>query len=152
MADKAIPAHALSTLLEQVARALHAMGFASDLFPAQWSALRYFERAEDMHRTASALARYQGLATGPVTRTVRTLVAKGLLAKGGPLGRGRSERVDLTDAGRALLAHDPLKAVTAALDGIAEPDKRAVALALEAVLRQLQVERGESGSDAPFSS
>ncbi len=125
------------------------MGYASDLFPAQWSALRYFGRAEAQHRTASALARYQGLATGPVTRTVRTLIAKGLLAKGGSLGRGRSERVDLTEAGRALLADDPLEAVSEALGTLTETDKRAVATALEAVLRQLQSGRADGAEQDP---
>lgn len=138
MAETALSAQQISTLLEQVGRALHASGYASDLFPAQWSALRYFARADDPLRTASALARYQGLATGPVTRTVRTLVAKGLLAKAGPIGRGRSERIDLTAAGRALLAVDPLARVTAAVEDLADADRRALARALDGVLRHLQ--------------
>jgi DNA-binding MarR family transcriptional regulator len=130
MPEKSLPAQALATLLEQTGRVLHGLGYASDLFPAQWSALRYFGRAEPQHRTASALARYQGLATGPVTRTVRTLIGKGLLVKAGSLGRGRSERIDLTT--------DPLSTVTAALEELSDSDRRGLASSLEIVLRRLQ--------------
>lgn len=146
MADMALSAHQVSTLLDQVGRALHASGYAADLFPAQWSALRYFARADEPLRTASALARYQGLATGPVTRTVRTLVAKGLLAKAGPMGRGRSERIALTEAGRALLAVDPLARVTAAVEDLAEADRRTLARALDRVLRHLQAPDGATAA------
>jgi DNA-binding MarR family transcriptional regulator len=148
MSEKSLPAHALATLLEQTGRVLHGLGYAADLFPAQWSALRYFGRAEPQHRTASALARYQGLATGPVTRTVRTLIGKGLLVKAGSLGRGRSERIDLTPAGAALLATDPLSTVTAALEELSDSDRRGLAASLEVVLRHLQARHLESHVDA----
>jgi DNA-binding MarR family transcriptional regulator len=131
-------AHAIATRLEQTGRLLHGLGYNADLFPAQWSALRYFARSEPHLRTASALARYQGLATGPVTRTVRTLIGKGLLAKGGSLGRGRSERIDVTAAGEALLRTDPMDGVRAAIDGLEEGERRTLALALDQVLRALQ--------------
>lgn len=139
MPENAVPAaQSLAYLLEQTGRALHAQGYAADLFPAQWSALRYFSRAEPHMRTASELARFQGLATGPVTRTVRTLIQKGLLAKGGFLGRGRAERIDVTPAGEALLASDPLDAVVTALGTISDQERQALANGLETVLRHLQ--------------
>ena len=142
---------ALAYLLEQTARAIHSQGYAGDLFPAQWSALRYFARAEPNHRTASALANYQGLASGPVTRTVRTLITKGLLVKAGSLGRGRAERIDLTAAGETLLATDPLSEVAEALAELPEADRRCFAVGLEAVLRRLQRNRLAPGADAELA-
>lgn len=149
MSETSLPSPDLATRLEKLARSIHALGYAADLFPAQWSALRYFARVAPAERTASALARYQGMATGPVTRTVRTLVGKGLLAKGGPLGRGRSERVDVTAAGRALLAADPLAAVVEALDHLGEAERTCFGAALDGVLHRLEtgaVAAGEDGS------
>src|SRR5690349_24584482 len=93
-------ASATAELLELVARMLHSRGYAEDLFPAQWVALRYFAKAPAPRRTASDLARFQGLANGPVSRTVRTLIQKGLLAKAAVQPRGRAELLDLTETGR----------------------------------------------------
>ena len=86
---------------------LHSRGYAEDLFPAQWVALRYFARAQRELRTASELARFQGLANGPVSRTVRTLVQKGLLRKAAEQPKGRAELLELTEAGDLLLRKDP---------------------------------------------
>ena len=40
MTTEAISAAALASLLEQVARRIHSQGYAADLFPAQWAAIR----------------------------------------------------------------------------------------------------------------
>src|ERR1700712_660223 len=93
---------ALASLLEQTSRAIHSLGYAEGLFPAQWSALRYFARVEAGFRTASALARFQGMAVGPVTRTVRTLVSKGLIRATRASGRGAPNQIDLTPLGLEL--------------------------------------------------
>lgn len=146
---------ALAGLLDQVARHLHSSGHAADLYPAQWSALRYFLKADPEHRSAIALARYQGIEPGPTTRTVRTLIDKGLLRKAGSLGRGRIQRIDVTEAGQALLARDPLNAVAEALAGLDETRKTALAEALERVLKTLQTKgsrNGVSGAEASAGS
>src|SRR3954453_8312698 len=57
---------ALIELLELAGRSMHSIGYADGLYPAQWTALRYFSKASDGARTASALARFQGFANGPV--------------------------------------------------------------------------------------
>lgn len=129
---------ALAGLLDQVSRRLHSSGHAADLYPAQWSALRYFMKAEPQHRSAIALARYQGIEPGPTARTVRTLIDKGLLKKAGSLGRGRIQRIDITEAGEALLSMDPLKAVADALANLDRPQTAALAEALEEVLKAMQ--------------
>jgi DNA-binding MarR family transcriptional regulator len=134
-----ISASALAELLELTARMLHSRGYAEDLFPAQWAALRYFARSPAERRTASELARFQGLANGPVSRTVRTLVQKGLLAKAEAQPRGRAEILELTAAGVKLMRSDPtieLEAILARLDA---SDQEAFARGLETVLRRLSM-------------
>jgi DNA-binding MarR family transcriptional regulator len=133
-----IRAEILARLLEQVARGLHSAGHSQGLFPAQWTALRYFATADRAQCTAINLARFQGMAFGPVSRTVRTLITKGYLHKAGSAGRGRSELLELTLAGQALLKADPLSSVVAALDTLAPPEREALALTIEHVLRALQ--------------
>jgi DNA-binding MarR family transcriptional regulator len=137
MSPHIIESEALARLLEQTSRAMHSLGFQSDMFPAQWTALRYFARATPADRTASALARYQGIAVGPVTRTVRTLITKGLLTSVMVAGRGGPKRLELTDPARELLAKDPLDLVVKAVDQVDAAGREALAQALEQVLRAI---------------
>lgn len=132
-----ITASALAELLELVARMLHSRGYAKDLFPAQWMALRYFAKSAPERCTASDLARFQGLANGPVSRTVRTLLQKGLLAKADTQPRGRAEVLEVTASGRTLLNFDPTLELEAALGALDERDQDAMARSLETILRRL---------------
>lgn len=132
-----ISASALSELLELVARMLHSRGYAQDLFPAQWMALRYLSKSPAERRTASELARFQGLANGPVSRTVRTLIQKGMLAKAEVQPRGRAEVLELTGAGRKVLEADPALELQTALSTLDQADREALARALETVLRSV---------------
>jgi DNA-binding MarR family transcriptional regulator len=132
-----ISASALAESLELVARMLHSRGYAEDLFPAQWMALRYFARTPAERRTASDLARFQGLANGPVSRTVRTLIQKGLIAKAKVQPRGRAELLDLTTAGHKVLQSDPTLELEKVVGALNEDDRDALARALETILRQM---------------
>ncbi len=145
MMCKAIQTFALARLIEQMSRAIHSKGHSHGLFPAQWTALRYFATADPLRSNSSALAAYQGMAFGPVSRTVRTLVTKGLLRKGPTRGMGRFECLEVTEMGRDLLTQDPLKEILAALDGLSDEDKQVLAVALEAVLLRLQRVDGDEG-------
>lgn len=129
---------ALAELLELTARKLHSRGHAAGLFPAQWAALRYFSRAPEELRTSSDLARFQGLANGPVSRTVRTLVQKGLLGKAAEQPKGRSERLEVTALGQTLLDSDPTIEVEAAIGAVAPGDCEALARALECIVARLE--------------
>jgi DNA-binding MarR family transcriptional regulator len=142
---KSVRAVALARLLDQAARGLHSMGHDAEMFPAQWVALRYFAASDPAQCTAMALARFQGLAFGPVSRTVRTLIAKGYLRKAGSAGRGRAELIELTAAGRRLLARDPLEAVREAMEELSEPEKEAFASALERTLRAIHARHDGGG-------
>lgn len=141
-----IRAAPLASLLEQVTRALHSKGHTEGLFPAQWVALRYFATVDKRRATAINLARFQGLAFGPVSRTVRTLIAKGLLAKAGSAGKGRGEIVAVTEAGRQLLTKDPLATVEDALEELTPPEREILAKSLQQVIFAVQ-----GGSANPLS-
>lgn len=138
MARKPIRAEALARLFEQSTRALHSSGHSHGLFPAQWTALRYFASADRNQCTAISLARFQGMAFGPVSRTVRTLIGKGLLRKAGSAGRGRAELLELSDEGFAMLGHDPLGRVVSALKSLDDGERLALATALEQIVLSIQ--------------
>jgi DNA-binding MarR family transcriptional regulator len=84
------------------------------------------------------LARYQGLAFGSVSRTVRTLIEKGYLRKAGSAGRGRAEVLELTGEGKALIARDPLLVVSSVLANVSPKDRKVLANALASILTELQ--------------
>lgn len=132
---------ALAELLELTARMLHSRGYAAELFPAQWAALRYFSRAPVHLRTASALARFQGLGNGPVSRTVRTLMSKDLLRPAATQAKGRAKLLELTPAGLAMLERDPTQEVEAAITELAPEQRACFARALELIVRRLSAQR-----------
>lgn len=111
------------------------MGYADGLYPAQWTALRYFSKASDGSRTASALARFQGFANGPVSRTVRTLLSKGLLRKAPKQPAGRAEHLEITDDARQLLDRDPARVIGDAIAGLSDEEKAALERALRVAIR-----------------
>ncbi len=135
--EKQIPPEAIAALFERTARLLHSIGYAEGLYPAQWSALRYFSEVPPRQRTSTALARYQAMSLGPVARTVRTMVQKGLLVTVGNPATQRQHLVALTKEGRALLQKDPLVAISEIIRSIPQAEKEALATALEFVILAL---------------
>ena len=129
----------IADMLELLARMLHARGYQHEMFPAQWVALRYFSRARPDLCTASELARFQRMANGPVSRTVRTLLAKGLLAKASQQPRGKAEILELTASGRALLKLDPCQEVESILSDLGEDAHAALGETLELIIRRLSL-------------
>lgn len=132
-----VPGLPLAQLMEQTSRHMHALGHSEGLVPAQWAALRYFHHTLPPGNTAISLARYQGLAFGPVSRTIRMLIVKGLLCKAGSAGPGRSEAVELTSIGRRMLVHDPLNLIAEVLSNLPHGERATLAGAFEAVIRAI---------------
>ncbi len=95
--------------------------------PAQWTTLRYLADAPEMSRTAAHIARFQQIALGPVTRTIRTLIAKGLVAKAGQGAHHRSELLALTAKGVQMLANDPLQPIISVLRSLPEGEHEKLA-------------------------
>lgn len=114
---------------------MHSIGYTEGLYPAQWTALRFFAKAPDGSRTASSLARFQGFANGPVSRTVRTLISKNLLRKAEPQPAGRAEHLEITDNARSILDHDPTAAIADAMQRLSETERAALERALKAVIK-----------------
>ena len=142
----------IAALIEQASRRIHSISFAEGLYPAQWMALRYFSEAPPSSRTTANLARFQGMSLGPVARTIRTLVEKGLLARvANPTSR-RADLITVTAAGQALFEHDPLIAISATIETLPMDQREALASAMkilvhDLLLRQNPAEFGQSEDD-----
>jgi DNA-binding MarR family transcriptional regulator len=67
----------LAELLEQIGPFAHGDAFLKGLNPAQWAALRYFARANQVSRAVCASALFHGTDRGTASQTVKALVEKG---------------------------------------------------------------------------
>lgn len=114
---------------------------AAGLNPAQWEALRYLARANRYSRSPTALTDYLGSTKGTVSQTLIALERKGYVARR-PAADRRSLRLELTAAGRALLAGDPLQGVAAAAQALPPARRAALAAGLAALLAALQRANG----------
>lgn len=98
----------VAELLVHVGRAARSEEGQSDLTAAQWAALRFCSRANDRTRTPSGFAEFQATTRGTASQIIQSLVGLGLLTRAASHSDRRSVRLDLTEAGQALLARDPL--------------------------------------------
>jgi len=108
-----------SHVAEQIvhlARLVH--GAASDqcMTPAQWTALRYFARANRFSRTPSAFSEFHATTRGTASQTVKSLIALGYLERHANEHDARSTLIEVTPAGQAKLGDDPLSALTDAIN------------------------------------
>lgn len=87
----------------------------SDLTAAQWTALRFFARANRFSRTPSAFSEFHATTRGTASQTVKSLVALGLLRKQSHQSDARSTLIEVTEAGHAMLRRDPLGDLRAVL-------------------------------------
>ncbi|AWK85457.1 MarR family winged helix-turn-helix transcriptional regulator [Azospirillum thermophilum] len=135
----------LAGLFEHAARLIHGAGHAHGLYPAQWTALRYFsETGRDRAPTVAGLMRFQNMAMSPVARTVRSMVEKGLLERRPNPQDRRADLIDLTDEGRRLLELDPRQRLEALLDKVPASQKVVVAEALQILIDGLLDETDRS--------
>jgi DNA-binding MarR family transcriptional regulator len=120
----------VAELVARLGRIAHGDGFVADLTPAQWSALRYFGRANHFSRTPSAFAEFRGTTRGTASQTTKSLVAQGYLVRTRSEADRRSTRLDLTDKARAILAKDPFEALVRAAGALPPSARGRVADAL----------------------
>ncbi|MBP2298824.1 MarR family winged helix-turn-helix transcriptional regulator [Azospirillum picis] len=140
----------LVTLLDHVSRLVYGIGFSEGLFPAQWVALRYFRDSPEAARTLTALARFQRLHMAPVSRTVSTLVDKGLLRRRPHPGFKRGWLFDLTEDGRSLLRRDPLhRWLGPPVADMADEDRAASARLMRRIISHMQCETEGVAGDTP---
>lgn len=133
---------AVAELLEQVGRFASEDAFLRGLNPAQWTALRYFARANRISRTVSAFALFHGTTRGTASETVKALVEKGCLRRRLVREDRRSFRLELTAKARKILTQDPLKNLMATVGALSSVHCSAVAEGLEIMLKRLLAERG----------
>lgn len=101
----------------------------------QRDVLRYLSRANRFSRGPLTVAAWLGQTKGTVSKTISGLKAKGLVVKESVPEDGRARRLSLTEAGRAVLADDPMLDLLPVIRSLT-PDARArLGEGLEALLR-----------------
>lgn len=110
--------------LERLSRLMRAGDFAEGLNPAQWEALRFLARANRFSNSPGALTRYLGATKGTISQTVKALERKQLIAKAGRPGEKRSVVLELTEAGRAVMAKDPWSTLATACEELGGKTRR----------------------------
>lgn len=137
----ATPQQTVAELVEQLGHCACSEAFSAGLNPAQWSALRYFERANRFSRTVSAFAQYHGTTRGTASQTIRALVHKGYLRRLPAKHDQRSFRLDLTEKAQQVIATDPLGEFVSAAGALPPEQCSALARGLRAILEQVLEQR-----------
>jgi DNA-binding MarR family transcriptional regulator len=133
---------ALAELVAQLGRIAYGEGFVDGLTPAQWTALRYYARANRFSRTVSAFAEFHATSRGTASQTVKSLVNQGYLTRTRSERDGRSARLDVTEKGKAALADDPLEILVGAAQALSPTARMSLESALERMVRYVARERG----------
>lgn len=132
------PDHSTARVSELLAhlgrRATTAGGAGSELTPVQWSALRYFSRANRFSRTPSAFARFRATTRGTASATIAGLVRGGYLERRRCGDDGRSVQLAPTPAGEQLLQRDPLQAMERAIAQLGDEEKRSLAAVVPVIV------------------
>lgn len=135
-----VPKRAIAELIEQLGRCAWGDAFVQGFNPAQWTALRYFDRANRFSRTVGAFARYHGTTRGTASQTIKALVDKRYLRRRPDTRDHRTFGLDLTAKARRLLVRDPFHALADAADALSTGDRGAVADGLHLMLDRLLME------------
>ena len=113
----------------------------TDLTAAQWTALRYFARANRFSRTPSAFSEFHATTRGTASQTVKSLVALGLLAREVHEGDARSTVLSVTERGHAMLRHDPMSDLRAVLSALPAAEQEGLGRILTRAIAALAARR-----------
>ena len=94
-------------MIVRLNRLSYSQGFVCGLTATQWTALRYFAKANKNSRTLLAFADYHATTRGTASQTVQILVAQGILKRTRSKTDGRVSHIDLTARGRVIIGQDP---------------------------------------------
>lgn len=133
----------IAELVLHLGRIATGEGLVKGLTPAQWTALRYFSRANRFSRTPSAFAAFHGTTRGTASQTIKNLETQGYLTRLRSEADGRSARLDLTNKARAILVNDPFESVVRAADALPPGVRSGFANALQRMLGQVASEMGK---------
>ncbi len=134
---------AVAELVARLGRLVYGDGFAEGLTPAQWTALRYFSRANRFSRTVSAFAEFHATTRGTASQTVKSLVENGYLHRERSTRDRRSVRFDLTRRARTLLARDPFENLVAAAGNLSNTSRQVMGHGLDCMLRAIAEHHGK---------
>ncbi|MEQ1785236.1 MAG: MarR family transcriptional regulator [Hyphomonadaceae bacterium] len=127
----------VARLLEQTARAVYEARGPKAIHAGQWAVLRYLAKAGRQARTVGGVATYLGVTHAPASRAVASLARKDYVTvKPDPEDR-RVRRVELTEAGRALLDQDPVHKLTDAIGALSAEKRKDLAAMLETLYARL---------------
>jgi DNA-binding MarR family transcriptional regulator len=127
----------IAELLVYLGRAARGTGARSYLTAAQWTAMRFFARANHVSRTPSAFASFHATTRGTASQVIKTLMQKGYLIRHEAVDDRRSVRLDLTDSGQTIMQDDPLRDLTQAIDQLEGNLRTALRQALPALAGEL---------------
>ncbi|WOI52800.1 MarR family winged helix-turn-helix transcriptional regulator [Parvularcula sp. LCG005] len=130
-------ARGTAQLFEQVARRILEKRHRDDLHAAQWSALRYFQRAGRQTANVIGLSQYLGNTSGSTSRTARSLVDRALLTVSPAEHDARSVTFRLTPEGEATLAEDPMLEIAAILDTLPPQELALLSKTLDTIQTEL---------------
>jgi len=108
----------IAELVIHLGRIASGEGLVEGLTPAQWTALRYFARANRFSRAPSAFAAFHGTTRGTASQTIKSMETQGYLARVRSKTDGRSARLDLTDKAGAILVNDPIETLVQAAEAL----------------------------------
>ncbi|MEK9708000.1 MAG: MarR family transcriptional regulator [Alphaproteobacteria bacterium] len=128
-----IEKYTLTRLLDRIGRILRGLQYSHGLNPAQWDSLRFLAQANRFSRTPGALAVFLRTTKGTASQTLNALEKKGYLKRVPDSKDKRVRHIELTEAGVAALADDPLISLDLAISQL--PDE--VIDAMAEGLRQL---------------
>ena len=128
---------AVAELVAQLGRMTYGESFANGLTPAQWTALRYFSRANRFSRTMSSFAEFHATTRGTASQTIKSLAQRGYLTRKRSKTDGRSVHFNLTNKSKKMLSDDPIEALVGASGALSKSEYRTVASCLERMLSKL---------------
>jgi DNA-binding MarR family transcriptional regulator len=133
--------HTVAGLVERLSHSVHGEAYRDGLKPAQWSALRYFAKANRFSRTTSAFANYHGTTAAAASQTITSLVEKALLRRTRDTVDKRKHHLNLTAKAFGLLGSDPIAGLTRAATALDHGELKALARCLEKMLAGLLTEQ-----------
>lgn len=134
-------AAAIAEVMLHIGHIADSFSYTHGLKPSQWTALRYFARANPSQRTVSAFADFHATTRGAASQMVEVLVGKGLLVRMPVPEDRRVVHLHPTPHALELLASDPLNAFAAVVAALPEEERFRLAESLAIILRGLLEKR-----------
>ena len=137
MNDSPTTTEEIAELLVYLGRAARGADAGSDLTAAQWTAMRFFARANRLSRTPSAFASFNATTRGTASQIIKSLMQKDYLVRHQAVDDRRSVRLELTHSGQAIMRYDPLHNLSDAIERLEGKLRIALRLALPALAGEL---------------